>query len=294
MFFEFALIGSSGSGKSELAHRLARDFEAILLSLDSLLVYKQINIASAKPSQSELSEFAYFGVNLLNVDQSFNARLFFDEYQRAKNEALNLQKPLIIVGGTSFYLWALMQGLSDLSALKSDFVPSALSNDEIYTLVKEKDPKAKIEKNDSYRLQKWLFIYEQGFVPSEFLRANLVPPLIKKLEIFHLSWDRAILRERIANRTKKMLELGLIDEAKRLFSEFDASLKPLNSIGLKECKEFLEQKISLEKLEELITIHTAQLAKRQELFNKKFTSTKIDFDNAYKLIKEWILRNSKP
>ncbi|OCX42717.1 tRNA (adenosine(37)-N6)-dimethylallyltransferase MiaA [Campylobacter ornithocola] len=287
MFFEFALIGTTASGKTELANKLAYEFNASILSLDSLCVYKQINVASAKTEQKTLDELDYFGVNLLNVDEHFNIALFFEEYKKAKAFAKKNNQILIITGGTSFYLKALMDGLSE-NFKESQ---SILSNDEIYHLMTKIDPQAKIEKNDSYRLKKWLGIYEQtNKIPSEILKETRQEALIKKLDIFEISWQKELLEKRIIKRTKNMLDEGLIDEAKMLFNNYDHTLKALNSIGLKECKYFLDQKINQKELEELIIIHTRQLAKRQRTFNKKFDKEILDFENAYENLKTYILK----
>ncbi|EAJ5686921.1 tRNA (adenosine(37)-N6)-dimethylallyltransferase MiaA [Campylobacter lari] len=287
MFFEFALIGTTASGKTELANKLAYEFNASILSLDSLCVYKQINIASAKTEQKTLDELDYFGINLLNVNEHFNIALFFEEYKKAKAFAQKNNQILIITGGTSFYLKALMDGLSDHFQESK----SLLNNDEIYALMKKIDPNAKIEKNDTYRLKKWLGIYEQtNKIPSEVLKETKQEALIKKLDIFEISWQKDLLEKRIIKRTKNMLNEGLIEEAKMLFDNYDHHLKALNSIGLKECKDFLDKKINLNKLEELIIIHTRQLAKRQRTFNKKFNKENLDFQSAYENLKAYILK----
>ncbi|MCW1359794.1 tRNA (adenosine(37)-N6)-dimethylallyltransferase MiaA [Campylobacter sp. US33a] len=281
MFFEFALIGTTACGKTELANKLAYHFNACILSLDSLCVYKQINIASAKTDAKTLEELCYFGVNLLNVDEHFNIAMFFEEYKKAKSHAQENHRPLIITGGTSFYLKALMDGLSE----NINASQSPLNNDEIYGLLKQIDPKAKIEKNDTYRLKKWLGIYEKtGQIPSEFLAQTKQEALIKNLDIFEITWEKADLEKRIIQRTHSMLENGLIDEAKELFEKYDENLKALNSIGLKECKEFLQNKLTKEELCEQIIIHTRQLAKRQRTFNKKFQSKALNFAQAFEFL----------
>lgn len=283
MFFEFALIGTTASGKTSLANALAREFKAVILSLDSLCVYKEINIANAKTHEQTLKELDYFGVNLLSVCEHFNVNLFIKEYEKARQFAKTKDLPLIITGGTSFYLKAMMDGLS----AKIEERQSPLGNDEIYTLLKQIDPEFKSEKNDTYRLRKWLSIYENtGELPSVFLKRTQKKPVIENLLIYEITWDKKLLRENIAKRTKTMLQHGLIEEAKYLFRNFNPSLKPLNSIGLKECKSFLDQKISLSDLENLINTHTAQLAKRQRTFNKKFQSIPLEFDKAFNILKQ--------
>ncbi|EJK6692806.1 tRNA (adenosine(37)-N6)-dimethylallyltransferase MiaA [Campylobacter coli] len=286
MFFQIALIGTTASGKTYIANALAKEFNAVVLSLDSLCVYKEINIANAKPSKDELMNLNYFGVNLLSVDEHFNVELFIREYQKAKEFALINDLPLIIVGGTGFYLKTMIDGLSQ----KIQDTTSILSNDEIYTLLLKIDPAYKIEKNDTYRLRKWLSIYENTKeIPSDFLKRTQKDGVLKDIEIYELVWDREILRKRIEARTKEMIDSGLIEEARMLFSNFDNNLKALNSIGLKECKEYLENKISLKELESLISIHTSQLAKRQRTFNKKFQSTPLEFSKALELLRNKFL-----
>lgn len=288
MFFEFALIGTTASGKSALASKLADTLDAFILSLDSLCVYKEINIASAKPQ--DIKQRKYFGIDLLSINEPFNVALFFKEYQKAKAQAQKEAKPLIIVGGTSFYLKTLMQGLSAFVKEST----SAMQNDAIYALMQDIDKEAKIAPNDTYRLRKWLGIYEQTkMIPSKFLASTKKEALIKELPIFELVVDKDLLRQKIAKRTQNMLELGLIQEAKSLFERFDTSLKPLNSIGLKECKSYIDGELSLEELKKLINTHTAQLAKRQRTFNKKFSSIKLEANSALKELEEFLKKMPK-
>ncbi|TKX31855.1 tRNA (adenosine(37)-N6)-dimethylallyltransferase MiaA [Campylobacter aviculae] len=283
MFFEIALIGTTASGKTHIANSLAKRFNIVILSLDSLCVYKEINIASAKPSQEELKNFHYFGIDLISVDEHFNVELFIKEYQKAKEFALANNLPLVITGGTGFYLKTMIDGLSQ----KIKEIETDLNNDEIYSLMCKIDPSFKVEKNDTYRLKKWLSIYESTKeIPSVFLKKTHKEGILKNIEIYEIVWERNLLRDRIKMRTKKMLEEGLIGEAKELFSKFNHKLKALNSIGLKECKEYLDGKISLDELENLITTHTAQLAKRQRTFNRKFQSITLNFDGAFDILKQ--------
>ena len=210
------------------------------------------------------------------------SRFFFDEYKRAIKRAFELDKALIIVGGTSFYLRALMSGLSQ--NVPESTTP--LSNDAIFALMSELDKNAKIAPNDTYRLRKWLGIYENtGQIPSEFQKNSLQEPLIKELEIFELVVNKENLRQKVEFRTQNMLKMGLVDEARALFAKFDESLKPLNSIGLKECKDFLNGKITRSELATLINTHTMQLAKRQRTFNKKFKRVQICGDEALQSLK---------
>lgn len=267
MFFEFGIIAPTASGKSDLAIELGSEYECVILSLDSLSIYKDINIASAKPSDDELKKVIHFGINLTYPNKHFSVGNFINEYKKAKNFAKNKNKPLIITGGSGFYLKSMLNGL----APKIEDIKSGLSNLEIYTLALRIDPKfaSKFSQNDTYRLNKWYSIYQKtGEIPSIFLEKNTLPPVIENFKIYEISAPKEILDKRISLRTKNMIKNGLIDEAKMLFSKYNVDLKALNSIGLKETKEYLKGEISLDKLEELITTHTIQLAKRQRTFFK--------------------------
>ena len=278
MFYQFAIIGTTASGKSDLAINVAQRLNAAILSLDSLCLYKEIDIASAKPSKNELELIRHFGIDLISPDMEFCVGDFINEYNHALAYAKSQNIPLIITGGSGFYLKSMLSGL----APKIEPIKIEISDDEIWDLAMKIDREfcAKFSKNDKFRLRKWYQIYAQtSKIPSQWLRLNTGEPVIKNLTIFELVWDKFELIERIKIRTKNMLKNGLIDEAKDLFKRYDSALKPLNSIGLKETKEYLDGKIDIDELSNLITIHTTQLAKRQRTFNKSFNSIKINGKN---------------
>ena len=278
MYSELAIIGTTASGKSDLAIKVAREFNAVILSLDSLCLYKEIDIASAKPNKDELELVSHFGVDLVMPDMDFCVGDFIDEYKKAKLYAQQNNSMLIITGGSGFYLKSMLSGLSP----KIEPLKIKISDDEIWDLAVEIDKEfcAKFSKNDKFRLHKWYQIYTQtNEIPTQWLQLNTGEPMIKNLTIYELVWDKFELIERIKTRTKNMLENGLIDEARYLFGRYDSALKPLNSIGLKEAKDYLDGKINLNELNDWITIHTTQLAKRQRTFNKSSNSIKIDARN---------------
>lgn len=107
---EIAIIGSTASGKTGLSLEIAQQTNSIILSLDSLSVYKEINIASAKPTKVERGDIVHFGIDVLYPNEKFDVIKFFEEYKKAKEYAIKYNKNLIIVGGTGFYLKALIEG----------------------------------------------------------------------------------------------------------------------------------------------------------------------------------------
>lgn len=286
---KIALLGTTASGKSDLAHKLAKSVNAVILSLDSMCIYKELNIINAKPDSKMLDEVKYFGINLISVKDDFNVALFFNEYQNALNYAKENNQNLIITGGTGFYLKALLDGLSP----KIDDINHDLSLDEIYDLMQKIDKNCKINKNDKYRLNKWYSIYKTtNEIPSEWQKANTNKGMISEIAIFDLLWDKDELNKRIVLRTKAMLKMGAISEVLELFKEC-GNLKALNSIGAKEIIQNHLGLIKDEDLCEMISIHTRQFAKRQRTFNKKFNAKTLqinnttDLENAFFKIKEY-------
>lgn len=274
-FIQLAIIGPTASGKSDLAIKIASKIDAYILSIDSLSIYKEIDIVSAKPSKDELESIKHFGIDLLNPDQQFSVEIFIKLYKDIVQKCQKENKNLIIVGGTSFYLKSLLQGLSELPEISSEVeksVQKELSNlHKCYDLLKNVDPiyMQEIAPNDSYRIEKALLIYRaSGTTPSEWFAKNPPKPIIEDLAIYNIAVEREVLRKRIELRTQKMLGLGLIDEVCMLEQKYTRKPNSMGSIGIVETLEYLDGKVSKEEMLENISIHTAQLAKRQQTFNR--------------------------
>lgn len=265
---EIAIIGSTASGKTALSLDLANKTNSIILSLDSLCVYKEIEIASAKPSLEERGNIIHFGIDEVFPNEEFDVVKFIELYKKAKDYAIKNDKNLIIVGGTGFYLKALIDGLSKGvdSKIKLD-----ISQLEAYELLYsiDKDYMQKIEKNDRYRIEKAYAIYKQtGLSPTSYFEKNPKIAVAKDLKIFEILWDKEELKDRIAQRTKIMINSGLIDEVIFLEKKYTREPNCMASIGIIETLEYLDGKLSKQELEEKISANTAKLAKRQNTFNK--------------------------
>ena len=265
---EIAIIGSTASGKTALSLEIANKTNSIILSLDSLCVYKEIEIASAKPTLEERGNIIHFGIDEVYPNEEFDVIKFIELYKKAKDYAIKSDKNLIIVGGTGFYLKALIDGLSKGidSKIKLD-----IPQNEAYDLLYEIDEKymSKIEKNDRYRIEKAYAIYKQtGLSPTEYFEKNPKIAIAKDLKIFEILWDKEELKNRISLRTKIMVNSGLIDEVIFLEKKYTRSPNCMASIGILETLEYLDGKLSKQELEEKISANTAKLAKRQNTFNK--------------------------
>lgn len=265
---QIAIIGATASGKTSLSIDIAHKTNSVILSLDSLSVYKQINIASAKPTLKEREGIVHFGINEVNIDEKFDVIEFLNCYKRASAYAKEIGKNLIIVGGTGFYLKILIEGIS--KGFKDELeLEDTLSN--TYKILKEIDPiyMSKIKENDKYRVQKAFNIYKQsGLSPSTYFIKNPKIALAPNLELYEISWQKDELRNRIKQRTKIMLEEGIIEEVISLEREFHRGYNAMSSIGIVETLAYLDGKLSKKLLEEKIATNTAKLAKRQTTFNK--------------------------
>jgi tRNA dimethylallyltransferase len=278
---QLAIIGSTASGKSDLALSLALAHNAVILSIDSLSIYKEIDIASAKPSQEERDAVLHFGIDTLSPNQNASVFTFIEEYHRAFAYALEHQKNIVIVGGSSFYLKSMLDGLSYIPTISDttrDRANIMLQDIEsTHTFLADIDPitMTKIQSTDRYRIEKMLHLYLQTSTPpSEWFSAHPPKPVIETCPVLDLGVERTVLRERIALRTEKMFRMGLIDEVAHLEHCYGRLPNSMKAIGLIETLAYLDGKISKAVLKEQITTHTAQLAKRQQTFNShQFTLT---------------------
>jgi len=277
----FALIGPTASGKSDLAIKLAKKLNYEILSLDSLSIYKEIDIASAKPSKEELNEVKHYGINEIYPNEKFDVTKFIEIYKKIPH------KNIIIVGGSSFYLKAMINGISSMPKISDEIKQKAKKF--TYEKLKKIDPiyASKISANDTYRITKAAEIYlATNIPPSEYFKLNPPIPVLKNIPIFEIDIDRKTLRERIIKRTKKMFEMGLIDEVAFLEAKYkDRRLPALKAIGIKEVLNYFDGVYNKKELFEKIVINTARLAKRQQTFNKtQFKTIKAPVDELETII----------
>lgn len=278
---QLAIIGPTASGKTSLALELARQHNGIILSLDSLSVYRQIDIASAKPTIEERGDIPHYGIDILSVDKPFDVVRFMECYHVAKAQAGKTSSPLIIVGGSGFYLKILFEGLSPMPTV-SDTIQNQVAKllgdlPSAYHQLTNIDPDfaRRLAPSDRYRIEKALILYyASGMVPSTYYHNHPpVPILQEELPVYELKVPREYLRERIILRTSKMLRDGLIDEVATLERQYSRMPNPMKAIGIKEVLDYFDGRYRYEEMKEKIITHTARLAKRQVTFNKsQFTS----------------------
>jgi len=272
---QIAIIGPTASGKSDLAIAIAQQMNAYILSIDSLSIYKEIDIVSAKPSREELAQVKHYGINEIFVNEYFSVDIFINLYKKIRLTCKEDKKNLVIVGGTSFYLKSLIEGLSSLPTITpqhSLHVTEQLQDlDACYNFLTKIDAEymQKIASSDKYRIEKALLIYEASQMsPSEWFRQNPPKPVIKDVKIYNIDVERDILRKRIEKRTHKMYETGLIDEVCFLEQKYTRAPHAMGAIGIVEVLDYLDAKTDKDTMLSLLSTHTTQLAKRQQTFNR--------------------------
>jgi len=274
-FQQLAIIGSTASGKTAFAIEYAKKNSANILSLDSLAIYKEIDIVSAKPTIEEREGVKHFGLDVIYPHEAFDVTTFIKLYHEAKETSQQEGKGLVIVGGTSFYLKSLIDGISPMPTISKESQQKSREllhhPKEAHHLLYQKDKiyMQKIETTDRYRIEKMLNLYfETGLTPTEYFKANPPQPTITEpLPIHEIRVEREVLRERIKIRTQKMIEQGLIDEVAYLEKSYTKAPNCMKAIGIREVLDFFDGIYTKEEMIEKIVINTARLAKRQRTFN---------------------------
>jgi tRNA dimethylallyltransferase len=273
---QIAIIGPTASGKTSLAVEVAKKYNGIILSLDSLSIYKHIDIASAKPALDERGEIDHYGIDILDPDEHFDVISFAQIYRQAKDTAKSNGKKLIITGGTGFYLKMLLDGISPLpnisESTKSKVDKILLDPIGAYKYLSEidLDYANRIKSSDTYRIEKALTIYlATDIAPSQYFEQNPPVSIIEgELSIYEITADKEALRTRIIKRTDNMLRSGLVDEVCYLERRYGRSPAPMKAIGIREVLAYLDGIYDYKDMRDKIIINTARLAKRQRTFNK--------------------------
>lgn len=268
------VVGSTATGKSEWALKLAQEYQGVIVNCDSVQLYKKLDIGSAKPSKEEQSLVPHYLLDYVNPPEEMTAGNYCRDFF-ATLESLPEEKPVFVVGGTGFYFMAIEKGMYPVIPVPSEIqkqVAQELETEQgairLHAEMMMADPEygAKIHLSDRYRIGRAIeLIRSQGKsvtqIQAEFesQRKPFPFPLLK----LGLSWDRELLRARIGQRVSKMLEHGLVQEVQGLLDEGLASWAPMSSVGYKETVEYLQGQMEMSQLQEEITKNTHQLAKRQ-------------------------------
>lgn len=261
------ILGPTGVGKSAFAVKIAKKFNMEIISADSVQVYKEFDIGSAKITEAEMEGVKHYGIDILSPTETFSASEFVD-YTKEKIEEISLRGKIpLIVGGTGLYVKSLVEGYNFGGTKRHDEFREEMEEfakkeglNELYNKLLELSPKTalSVDKQNKARIIRALEIATFG---TEKL-SNVVD---YDFLCFGLTMPREKLYENINKRAKIMIDKGLIDETKHLYDKY-GDCQPLGAIGYKETLAYLKDEISKEEMLSLISQHTRNYAKRQLTF----------------------------
>jgi len=274
------ILGVTASGKGQLAFDLAESLDAEIISIDSMKVYRRMDIGTAKPPRQARERIKYHLIDVVEPSEAFNVGSFLDLAYDAIEQIKGRKKRIIAVGGTALYMKALLYGLfegpgSD-KQIRAELQAEAENEglEQLYRQLTEIDPVTaeRIGRRDCKRIIRALEVYKITGKPISSLQQQFdsEKPL-HDWTIIGLRREKSVESSRINQRVKKIIAAGLVDEVKGLLAEE----KPLSqqarcAIGYAEIIDYLNGKISLEDTTELIKKNTRRFAKNQRTWFKTF------------------------
>jgi tRNA dimethylallyltransferase len=274
------ILGVTAGGKGRLAFELAKKLDAEILSIDSMKVYRRMDIGTAKPSKEALKQLKFHLIDVVEPSESFSVDRFLDLADQAVKEIESKGKPIVAVGGSAMYIKAMLYGIFEgpgsndqiRRELKEKIMRTSL--EELHKELAAVDPDAadRIHRNDEKRIIRALEVYQLTGKPiSSFQQQFDLPGAGGDWKIIGLRREKDEENRRMNVRVKKMLQEGLVDEVKSLLvEEKPLSIQARSAIGYAEIIDYLAGKETLEKAIEKIKINTRRFAKAQRTWFKTF------------------------
>jgi tRNA dimethylallyltransferase len=266
-----AIVGPTGSGKSQLALRLAQAFDGEIVSADSRQVYRYMDIGTAKPSPEELSLVRHHLINIINPDEAFSLAQYQTLAYQAIRDIQQRHKLPLLVGGSGLYVWAVLEGWRipmvppdpEFRHSLEEKVANAGAN-EIYQELVKVDPTSarKIDPRNVRRIIRALEVHEKTKNPFSQLQIKQPPPFCSL--IIGLTAERRELYRRIDQRVDRMIEQGLVAEVEKLVKMgYHFNLPAMSSIGYKQIGLFLKGEINLPAAIQQIKFESHRFARHQ-------------------------------
>lgn len=274
------IVGPTASGKTALSIELAKKIDGEIVSCDSMQIYKDMNIGSAKPTIEEMQGIKHYLIDEVEPTERFSVAEYKKRAEQAIEEIIKKGKVPIVIGGTGLYANSLIYGI-EYNEIKFDenyrneLMKKAETEEGLKSLYKEAkkiDPIAieKISNNDKKRIIRILEIYNStGKTKTEQEIESRKKETKYDYKVFAINIERAILYERINKRVDIMIEQGLIDEVKFILNKYNEFPTAMQAIGYKEIVDFLNGNITKEEAIEKIKQETRRYAKRQITWFKR-------------------------
>lgn len=267
-----AVVGATASGKTSYAIELAKKINGEIISADSRLVYKGMDIGTAKPTIDEMQEIPHYMIDVVEPEYNYSVGLYVKEAKKHITDIISRGKVPIVVGGTGLYFRVLLENY-DLPDVKPDYELrkelSSYSYEELLEMLTKLDEKAanSVEKNDKKKLIRYIEIIKLAGKPLDLVRG--VKEKEFNVEWVGLNFPREILYDRINKRVDLMIEQGLIDETKKLLQKHGRISNITDTIGYREVLAYLDGELSLDEAKDKLKQNTRNYAKRQLTWFRK-------------------------
>lgn len=269
-----AIVGPTAIGKTELSLRIAEKFSGEIVSVDSMQLYRHMDVGTAKPSAKERARAPHHMIDIADPDENYTVARYVEEATKAIDGIVLKKKVPLLVGGTGLYLRGLLEGLFQLPQVPDSIREkyrkklSGQDPDALYEMLLQVDPEsaARVHPHDRQRLTRALEIFEATGIPwSEHIaRHNKKEGALQDVLIIGLTCKREDLYNRINRRVDLMIDQGLLEEVKKLLGMgYGAGLKSMQSIGYRHMVNYLEGKWDWRQAVELLARDTRRYAKRQ-------------------------------
>ena len=279
----YVIVGPTASGKSKLAIELAKKINGEIISADSMQIYKDMNIGTAKVEAEEMQGIKHYMLDFLSPEERYSVSSFKKEAEHAIEQILEKGKNPIIAGGTGLYIDSLIYGIEYQDEEMDTTYREELNQiaetqglDELYKKAQEIDPEAmkKISINDKKRIIRVLEIYHKtGKTKTEQEKESRRNEVKYNYKVFAITMDREKLYDRIEKRVDLMIEKGLIQEVKNILAKYSKFPTAMQGLGYKEVVEYIENKVSKEDMIDKIKKETRHYAKRQLTWFRKNKET---------------------
>lgn len=280
------IVGPTGIGKTKLSVELAKKLNGEVINADSTQVYKGMDIATAKVTPKETEGIAHHLLNIKDIDEDYTVYDYQKDCRLKIAEIIKKGKAPIIVGGTGLYIKASLYDYKfDNESILNNYEKH--STEELYNKLKQLDSNTDIHPNNRKRIVRALNYYDNNNLPLS--NKEKTDKILYDAIFIGLTTDREILYNKINNRVDKMIQNGLIDEARKIYDTGIRSKAVLTPIGYKELFKYFDGDISMEESIELIKQRSRRYAKRQYTwFNNQMNINwfSVDFDKFNKTIEE--------
>ena len=280
------ITGPTATGKTKLSIELAKKLNGEIINADSTQVFKDLDIATAKVTEEEKEGIKHHLIDIKNINENYTVYDYQKDARKIINNILSRKKTPIIVGGTGLYIKACLYDYKfEEENNKNNYENE--STEELYQKLIEVDQNTSIHPNNRKRIIRALNYYNENKKPLS--SKEKTDKLLYDTIFIGLTTDRQKLYEKINNRVDKMVELGLIEEAKKIYETKIISKAVMTPIGYKELFPYFENKCKLNECIEKIKQKSRNYAKRQYTWFNNQMNIKwfnVDYDNFDKTIEE--------